>query len=155
MQRCQRQWEHVKPVEQVGAEPALGDFGGQIPVCAGDYPDIDFDRLGRADWYYFTFLQGAQQLGLQGQWHFGDFVEQQRAAIGRTEKPFVGFARPGEGALLVAEQQSFQHGLWHGRAVDGNKGLVLAGGTVVDEAAQNLFAGAGRAVYQNGDLACR
>lgn len=45
-QRTQRQREHVEPVEQISAKPALGDFGGQVAVGAGDDPHVDLDRLG-------------------------------------------------------------------------------------------------------------
>jgi hypothetical protein len=41
--------------------------------------------LRAADAVDLAFLDGAQQLGLQAHIHLGDFVEQQRAAVGFLE----------------------------------------------------------------------
>ena len=151
----QRQGEDVEPVEQIGAEPALGNFGRQIAVSAGNDPHVDLDRLSRADRHHLTLLQRAEQLGLKRQRHLGDFIEQQSAAIGSAEKTFVGLACSGEGALAVAEQQRLEHGLGHRRAIDRDKRSGGAGAARMDEAAQDFLAGAGRSADQHGDLADR
>ena len=60
----------------------------------------------------------------RSQIHFGDFVEQQRAALGLLEFAGVSGQRAGEGALLVAEQSRLQHVLRDRRAIDGDVRLM-------------------------------
>ena len=152
-QRREGEGEHVEAIEQVGAEPALGDFGGQIAVDAGDHPDVDLDRLGCADRHDLALLQRAQQLGLERQRHLGDLVEQQRAPVGGAEEALAGLGRPGERAFLVAEQHRLEHRFGHRRAVDRHERTVAARAAIVDEAAQHFLAGSGRAVDQHRDVA--
>ena len=87
--RAQRRQGHrhdVEPPVEIGAEAAGGDLGGEVAIGRGD--DAQVDRLGpgRADRKDLALLQRAQQLGLEGERHFGDLVEQQGAAIGRAEQ---------------------------------------------------------------------
>ncbi len=74
--------------------------------------------LRAADAVDHALLDRAQQLGLQAHVHLGDFVEQQRAAIGLLELADAARERAGEGALLVAEQFGFQQVLRDRRAID-------------------------------------
>lgn len=158
-QGAQSEREDIEPVVEVGPEPPFLDFERQVPVCAGDNPDIDLDRPCGTQRHNFAFLQCPQQLCLQGKRHFRDFVEQKRAAIGCAEEALAGGIGTGKRTLLVPEQQSFQHRFGHGRAVDGNERLVPARRALVDEAAQDFLAGAGRPVDQDryvaGSNACR
>ena len=99
-----------------------------------------------------ALLQRAQQLGLQAHVHFGDFVEQQRAAVGLLELADAARHRAGEGALLVAEQLRFQQRLGNGRAVDGDERLARARRALVDVAGDHLLAGAALAGDQDGGV---
>jgi hypothetical protein len=65
-----------------------------------------------------ALLDGAQQFGLQPHIHFGDFVEQQRAAGGLLEFSDSPRNRAGERALLMAEQFGFEQMLGDRRAID-------------------------------------
>ena len=152
-QGAQGQREHVEPVKQIGPKAPLGHFGGQIAVGASDNPHVDLDRLGRADRHHLTFLQGAQQLGLQRQRHLGNFVEQQSAAISGAEEPFVGLARSGERALAVAEQQSLQHRFGHRGAVDCHERPGGARAAGMDKPAEHFLAGAGWSTDQHRNFA--
>ncbi len=71
-----------------------------------------------ADAFEFALLQDAQQLGLQRNRHFRNFIEQQRAAVGEFELAFAHLVRAGECAFLVAEQNRFEHVFGNRRAVD-------------------------------------
>ena len=63
--------------------------------------------MRRADRRDFALLQHAQQLGLQFERHFADFVEEDDAAFGRAEHAQRTAGGAGERALLVAEQLAF------------------------------------------------
>ena len=67
-----------------------------------------------------------KQLGLQPHVHFGDFVEQQRAAVGLLEFADAPRDRAGEGALLVAEQLGFEQSFGNGGAIDADERLLGA-----------------------------
>ncbi len=102
-QRRNADREHVEPVKQILAKlPAL-HLLDQILIGGRDQPDIDAHRPLRADRVDLALLQRAQQLDLQIERQFADFVEKQRAAIGLDEFSDVFFGGAGEGALLVAE----------------------------------------------------
>ena len=56
-------------------------------------------------------FQHPQQLGLQHQRDFADFVQEQRAFVGQLEDAAFLRAGVGEGALFVAEQLAFEQRL--------------------------------------------
>ena len=89
--------------------------------------------------------------------HFGDFVEQQGAAVGLLELADAAAGGAGEGAFLVAEQFRFQQVFGDGRAVDGDERLFSARRAAVHVARQHFLAGAAFAGDQHrgvgrGDL---
>ena len=104
-------------------------------------------------------LEHAQQLGLQQRREFADFVEEERAAVGRFEQALLHLLGVGEGAFFVAEEFGFHQRLGNGRAVDGDEGFFLARTFVVDGLGDEILAGAAFALDQNrggragGDLA--
>ena len=95
-------------------------------------------------------LQHAQQLRLQLERHFADFVEEHDAAFRRAEHTEAATGSAGERALLVAEQLAFGQRRSERRAVDGNKRFVAARTQAVQQPSPEFFAGAGFAAHQNG-----
>ena len=59
-----------------------------------------------------------EHLGLRGRGEQADFVEEQRAAVGRLEQADAGALRVGERAALVAEQLGLGERLGQRRAVE-------------------------------------
>ncbi len=55
----------------------------QIAVCRGQNANVYVQRLAGTDALERTFLKDSQQLGLKLQIDLGDFIEQERAAVGR------------------------------------------------------------------------
>jgi len=89
-----------------------------------DDADVDRHRPGAPDPVDHALLNSAQQLGLQPHVHLGNFVEQQRAAIGLLEFSDAARNRAGKRALLVAEQLGFEQRFRNCRAVDANERLL-------------------------------
>ncbi len=104
----------------------------------------------RADREHLALLDRAEQLGLQRDRHLGDLVEQQRAALGRTEQAVAGAGCAGEGALGMAEQDRLEHRVGQRCAIDRNERLVGARRRGMDEAGDALLAGAGLAEHEHG-----
>ncbi|KPH64466.1 hypothetical protein ADT71_11335 [Novosphingobium sp. ST904] len=154
-QGAQGEREDVEAVIEVRAKAAFGHFGRQVAVGAGDHANVHLDRACRADRHHFLFLQGAQQLGLEGKRQFGDLVQQQGAAVRGAHEALARLGGAGEGALLVAEQHGLQHGFGHGGAVHRDERAAAARAAVVDEAAEHFLAGAGRPVDEHGNVAVR
>ena len=72
----------VQPVKQILAELAAGDGLREVAVRRGDEPDVDAQFLRAADARERAVFEKAEQLGLKRLAHVGDFVEENRAAVG-------------------------------------------------------------------------
>ena len=141
-QRGQVQRHDVDPVEQVLAEAARADQGGQVLVGGGDDAHVHRDALGPADPLEGAFLDHPQDLGLGFQGHVPDLVQEQGAPVGQLELAPAPLHRSGEGAPLVAEQLGEQQALREGGAVQADEaGLGPVAGEM-DVAGQHLLAGA-------------
>ena len=102
-QRRHVDWKHVQPVQQVFAQPARCNGLMRQAVGGRDDSHIGFLALRGTDAHEAPRFQHPQQLDLQLQRHFGDFVQEQRAPAGALEKAQVLAVRAGEAALFVAE----------------------------------------------------
>jgi hypothetical protein len=145
----------VEPEQEVLAEGAFAHGVGEVAVRRRDDADIDRHRPCAADAIDDALLDRAQQFGLQPHIHFGDFIEQQRAAGGLLELSDSARNRAGERALLVAEQFGFQQMLGDRRAIDRYERLLGAVGAGVDIARQHFLAGAGFAGDHDGSVGTR
>ena len=148
-QRRQPQPDDVEAVEEVLAEPALGDQRFEVGVGRGDDADVDLDRLRLAEAVHFVGLEEAQQLGLELGPDLGNLVEEERAAGGGADDAVEGVLGAGEGALAIAEQLALEHLARHGGAVEGHERLGGAAGGAVDGAREHFLAGAGLAGEQD------
>lgn len=106
----------------------------------------------------FAAFEYAQQLGLQLDGHFADFVEKQRSPVSLLEKPFLVFRGARETPGAVPEQFAFEQLLGEGRTVDRHERLLGAGTGMVYRLREDLLAGSGFAGEQDrgvrrGDLA--
>ena len=116
---------------------------------------VQFDGTPTTDALDFALLQYAQQLGLQAEIHFRDFVQQQSAAVGLFELAGLALNGTSEGALLMAEQRRLKHILGDGGAVNGDKGFGRTRRLLMNVARQHLLAGAAFTADQNGGIGGR
>ncbi len=79
----------------------------QVAIGGRQHAHVDALRHARADAFERLFLEHAQQFGLQRQFDFGDFVEQDGALIGQFEASDARGVGAGEGTAFVAEQFAF------------------------------------------------
>ena len=103
--------DRVEPEQQVLPEPAGGDFVRQPGVGGREDPDVDLPRPRRTDPLELTGLEHTQQLRLEVERHVGDFVQEQRAAVGELEAADAVALGVGERALDVPEQLALEHAL--------------------------------------------
>ncbi len=97
-------------------------------------------------------FEDAQQLGLRADVHLADFVEKDRAVIGRLELADLLLRRSGERAFLMAEQLALQQRLGQGGAVETDERPLLARTGEMDRARHQLLAGAAFAPNQTGGV---
>ncbi|MNJ36245.1 hypothetical protein D3C77_310260 [compost metagenome] len=123
----------------------------QVAVGRTDHPYIQLAPCGAAQAGDFTFLQHPQQPGLQGRRHIANFIQQQRAAMGRFQLAAgAAFARTGEGTFDIAEQLGFDQAFRNGRTVDRNeRGLGVP--MLMQGPGEHFFARSGFALQQNRD----
>ena len=95
--------EDAQPVKQVGPEPSLGRPSLQVAVGGRDQPHVGPDGLVAPEPLEDLVLEQAQDLGLEGQRHVADLVQEERAAAALLELADAAAVGPGEGALLVPE----------------------------------------------------
>ena len=95
-----------------------------------------------------SVLQNVQQLGLQAQRHFGDFVQKQRAALAEFE-----FARLGASVVVHSEQFALQHIARQGGAIDLEEAKAGAHREFVNQARRQILAGAVLARDEHGRAA--
>ena len=88
-QRRQIDGDDVEAVEEIFAEAAVADFLAQVDVGGGEDADVDLNLLNAAEVHEAAVLQDAQDLGLRVHAHGGDFVEEERAAVGDFEEAFL------------------------------------------------------------------
>src|SRR5436190_1864771 len=83
---------------------------------------------------FFSFLQEAQQLGLEAQTHVGDLVQKDRPAVGVLKDALLVRDGVSEGSLLVAEELGLQEAFGQGAAVLGDERLRRASAVEMERA---------------------
>lgn len=106
-QRRNGDGKDVQAIIEVLPKSPRFHFRLQIPIGRRDDPNVDFARSFLAHSFVLPFLQHAQKFALHLQWNFTDFIQKQRAAVGRFKTSGSILDRPGERALDVAEKLAF------------------------------------------------
>ena len=117
-QRRQAQFDGVQAEEQILAEAAFGHLRRQVGIGGREDAHVHAARLGRADALEFAGLERAQQLRLQPLRNVGDFVQEERAAVGHFEAAHAVHLGVGEGALHVAEKLALEDALGQSAGID-------------------------------------
>ena len=136
----QRDRDDVEPVVQVLAEPAVFHELLEVGVARGDDACVELDGARFADALELALLQRAQQFRLQRERHQGDFVDEQRAAVGEFEAADARVHGAREGALRVPEEFGLGERLGNRGGVEGHEPLIAPGAVVVDRARDQFLA---------------
>src|ERR1700746_104640 len=81
-----RDGNNVEPVKQVSAKFFLAHAFLQVLVGRGQKSYVDFNGPGTANAPKFPLLQNSQQLGLQEERKFPNFIQKNRPAFGDFQK---------------------------------------------------------------------
>src|SRR5205823_2075749 len=88
-------------------------------------------------------FEKSQQLRLGREIQLADFVEEQRAVLGRADDAREGLHGAGEGAAPMAEELAFDEIARNGGAVERDKRTALDAALLVDQAREDFLAGSG------------
>ncbi len=138
--------EEVETMEEVVAEFALGDEAAEIGVGGGGDADVDLFGFVGPDAADAVVVDGGEEFRLERGGERGEFVEEERAAVGRLHKSDTGVAGVGEGAALVSKKFGFGEGFGKRGAVDLDERAVGAWAVGVEPAGDGGLAGAGLAL---------
>ena len=152
-QRRQVNRNGADAVIKVLAQFAVLEGVFRLAVGGGDDAAVGLVAGLAADRADFVVLQDAQQLALRVDGHFGDFVEQQRAAFRLAEKTFAVGVRAGERAFDRTEQFAFDQFAGQGGAIDFDDFVFAARTERVEEVGDDFLAGAAFAGDEHGDIA--
>jgi hypothetical protein len=97
-----------------------------------------------------VLLEHAQELRLRFERQLAHLVEQERATVGELEAAAALLRRASERALLVAEELALDQLARQGGAIDFHQRPLAARAAIVDRARDELLAGAGLAVDEDG-----
>lgn len=86
--------DDIEAIKQIAAKGAAIDGGEQIHAGRGEQTDVDSDRQHAAHPFDDAGFQRTQQLGLHGERHVADFVEEQPTPIRLTHTPTRCRVRP-------------------------------------------------------------
>src|SRR5205085_10673773 len=109
----------------------------------------DFYRFRPPDPLDLPFLYRPQQLGLEIEAQVANLVEEQRSARRELELSELLAMRAGKGASLVPEQRAFDEVSGDRRQVHRDERRVRFAGLPMDQAREQLFAGAALAEDQH------
>ena len=134
--------DHRQPEVEILAEaPGRQLVSLQVLVRRRQHPDVDIDRIAAAHPLEPLLFEHAQDLGLRGERHVGDLVEEQRAPVGLFEASPAVAGRSGEGALHVPEEFALDQFLRDRGAVHLHEGPAAAPRQAVHAAGDQLLAG--------------
>src|ERR1043165_942270 len=152
-QRRQVDLDAADSIVEVFAETPLLDGRLELAIRGRDDADVGRAVDGVADAAKLAVLEKAKELCLRGQRHLADFVQEERAAVGRLDEARAVAVGAGERAAHAAEELRLDERLRKRRAVDGGEGLGAPRRVAVDGARDELLAGAGLAEDADRDVA--
>ena len=144
--------EFVQAVIEILAESARSNLAVHGDVGRRDDPHIDRKRAFGPEDLHLALLERPEKLCLRWKGKVDDLVEEQRPTLSQLEVPLPSPVRPGERALLVAEQFRLDQRFGNRAAVQSHEGLLAAGTELVDRASHQLFPCAGLALDQDGEV---
>jgi hypothetical protein len=127
-------------MSKILAERPLRNRLLHVLVGGRDEPDVGLDGVRSSDALELTFLQDAQQFHLHSRADIANLVQEQRSALRQLETSLLARGRPGERALLIAEQLGLDERFRQRRAADLHERFRRARGVVMDRVRDQLLA---------------
>ena len=134
----------TEAVVQVLAETTLRDFVRQVPIGGRHNADVHTACPLLADPLELAFLNHAQELALELQRDFANFVEEQRSTVGRLKSSCSIADGSGKCTFDVPEELAFEQLPRDRRAIDDDERSIAPDAPLVNPPRDNLLAGTRR-----------
>src|SRR5258707_5282 len=154
-QRWNEDGHDVDAEVEVFTEAAFAYRVFEVFVGGGNQAEVDFARDAAAEALHGAFLQDAQEFALEVGIKGGDFVEKERAIVGRFDHARPGGIGAGEGTLFVAEEFRLHQGFGEGGAVEADEWVICAVAALDDGLRDELLAHATFAAENDGGAGAR
>lgn len=142
--------QDIEPIKKIAPELLAADHLRNVLVGGGDHAHIHGDDQIASHADHFFFLEDPEKPDLKVEGHLTDLIQEKGAFVGQLKKALLSvLVGACKGALFISEQLALQQALHQRTAVDGDKGLVLSRGGVVNGLGKQLLANAGGACNQN------
>ena len=133
---------------QIGAKAPFHHLLAQIAVRRRQHPHIDPQAAVIADALNIAILQHAQQLRLQRQRQFANFIKEQGAVISHLKFTAAVADSPGKRPFHMAKQLALRHAFRQRRAVEIDQRVSRPRRALMHRLRHQLFPGAGFAADQ-------
>ncbi len=140
---------HAEAIIQVLAQRSLLEQAAHIAVGRGDDADVHPHRFSAPQRLHFSFLEGPQQLDLEGRGELAHLVQEQRTPVGLLKATQLACPCTGERPSHVAEQLGLEQGVGQCAAVHADEGLLAARRQIVNRVGDQLLSGAARPLDQH------
>src|SRR5271168_2376863 len=124
----------------------------EIAVCGGNHAHVHTQRVAAPYWLKLVFLQDAEQLHLSLQAKLSDFVQKDRATVGKLEAADAPLEGPRECSLHMPKQFTLYQTSRDGAAVHTHQGTPIAGASVVDRTRNEFLPRPGFSVNEHGRI---
>lgn len=151
-ERRQVNGKNVEAVVKIAAEFLVLDGADEIAIAGGEDAGVDADSSGSTEALELLILEHAQQLGLELEGNFSNFIKEKSATVGEFEASHFLGDGAGEGSLFMAEKFALEEAGGNGGAVELYEGTVAARTHHVNGAGDALFAGSGLAGDKDGGV---
>ena len=131
------------------------DHRRQVPVGARHEPRVDLDGHRFAHRHHLALLQDAQQLGLEVQGDFRDFIEEQSPAVSRTDNTEHILFGAGERTADMAEELALEQRLADAGTINGDKKAITAAAVRTDATGDQFLARTAFPLNKNAAVGCR
>ncbi len=123
----------------------------EILVRRRDHAHVDGERPGAAHAHHLALLEHAEHLGLHGEAHVADLVEEEGPAVRPLDEPRA-LLDARRHAAFDAEKLALEQRLGQRRAVDGDERSAAAAAVMVERARDQLLPRPARAEHEDRDV---
>src|SRR5277367_3812832 len=111
----------------------------EIAVCGGNHAHVHTQGTAAPYRLKLVFLQDAEQFHLRLQAKLPDFIQEDRAAVGKLEAADAALERPRERPFHVPKQFALYQTSRDGAAVHTHQGTAVTRASAVDRARHELL----------------
>jgi hypothetical protein len=148
-QRRQGDRENIQTIVQVAAKFLTVHHSLEVPVRSCDEAYVYAMGPTTSKPFEFLFLQNAEELRLQGEWHVADFIKKESPFVSQFEAANSLCDCAGESTAFMTKELTFEQVEGNRRTVQLDQRLAATGTRIVNRVSDEFLASAGFSLDQN------